>query len=44
MPSPAGQAPPEADRYEELEKLGSLHEKGILTDTEFADQKAKLLG
>ena len=27
----------------QLEKLGELHEKGILTDEEFAQQKAKLL-
>ncbi|MCI7576750.1 MAG: SHOCT domain-containing protein, partial [Spirochaetia bacterium] len=28
----------------ELEKLASLKEKGILSDEEFAAQKAKLLG
>jgi hypothetical protein len=27
-----------------LEKLGDLHEKGILTDAEFAAEKAKILG
>jgi membrane protease subunit (stomatin/prohibitin family) len=44
-------APPEApaeapaeDPYAQLEKLGQLHEQGILTDEEFAAQKAKLLG
>jgi len=41
-------APPEApaeapaeDPYAQLEKLGQLHEQGILTDEEFAAQKAK---
>ena len=40
-------APPEApaeapaeDPYAQLEKLGQLHEQGILTDEEFAAQKA----
>jgi hypothetical protein len=28
----------------QLEKLGSLRDKGILTDEEFAQQKARLLG
>lgn len=32
------------DRYARLEKLGELHEKGILTDEEFAAEKEKLLG
>ncbi len=36
------QAPAE-DPYEQLEKLGKLHEQGILTDEEFAAAKAKLL-
>ena len=48
----AAQAPPmaaapepaaEEDPYEALEKLGKLHEQGILTDEEFAAQKAKIL-
>lgn len=29
---------------DELEKLGSLHAQGVLTDEEFAAQKSKLLG
>ena len=40
-------APPAAvpeDPYEKLKELGALHEQGILTDEEFAAQKAKLLG
>jgi Short C-terminal domain len=41
-------APPEPanggdDLFEQLQKLGALHEQGILTDEEFAAQKAKLL-
>ncbi|MCO6451911.1 MAG: SHOCT domain-containing protein [Caldilineales bacterium] len=28
----------------QLERLGALHAQGILTDEEFAEQKAKLLG
>ena len=39
--------PPEPDEGDDmiaqLEKLGELHEKGILTDEEFAQQKARLL-
>jgi membrane protease subunit (stomatin/prohibitin family) len=37
-------APTDSGVYEELEKLGKLHEEGILTDEEFAAQKAKILG
>jgi hypothetical protein len=29
--------------YAQLEKLGKLHADGILTDEEFAAQKAKIL-
>ncbi|AZA85231.1 SHOCT domain-containing protein [Chryseobacterium lactis] len=31
------------DILEQLEKLGKLRESGILTDTEFTEQKRKLL-
>jgi hypothetical protein len=31
-------------RLQRLEKLGELHDKGILTDEEFAAEKARLLG
>jgi hypothetical protein len=45
-PAPAPAAPP-ADPMEakmaELEKLGRLHESGVLTDEEFAAEKAKIL-
>jgi membrane protease subunit (stomatin/prohibitin family) len=34
---------PAEDPYEQLKQLGALHEQGILTDEEFAAQKAKLL-
>lgn len=41
-PPPA--APAEDDMIAKLEQLGALHDKGILTDEEFAAQKAKILG
>jgi hypothetical protein len=37
-------APSEDDQLEQLEKLGDLHTKGILTDEEFAAKKAQILG
>jgi len=39
-------APPQDDADDmiaQLEKLGQLRDKGILTDAEFAEQKARLL-
>ena len=42
-PRPAA-APPAADPIEQLKELGQLHAQGILTDEEFAAQKARLLG
>lgn len=36
-------APPEDDMMTKLAKLGDLHTQGILTDEEFAAQKAKIL-
>ena len=41
-PAPAGGG--EDDMLAQLEKLGKLHDSGVLTDDEFAAQKAKLLG
>ncbi|HEX5989839.1 MAG TPA: SHOCT domain-containing protein [Solirubrobacterales bacterium] len=38
------QAAAAPDPIEQLRQLGELHEKGVLTDEEFAAQKAKLLG
>ena len=32
------------DAMARLRELGQLHEQGVLTDEEFAQQKAKLLG
>jgi acetyl-CoA acetyltransferase len=47
-PQQAYAAPPppaqEADPIERLKELGQLHESGVLTDAEFADAKAKILG
>jgi Short C-terminal domain len=40
-PPPAPAAP---DPIEQLRQLGELHAQGVLTDEEFAAQKAKLLG
>jgi hypothetical protein len=44
-PAPAAPAPagPSADNIERLKQLGDLHAQGILTDEEFAREKAKLL-
>ena len=46
--APPAQAPPQAapgdDSIQRLKELGELHESGVLTDEEFAAQKAKLLG
>lgn len=35
---------PAADPIAQLKELGALHEQGVLTDEEFAAQKAKILG
>ena len=44
-PPPAAPAEPSSDDvFAQLERLGELHEKGVLTDEEFAAQKARLLG
>ena len=37
-------AAPEEDMITQLERLGALYAQGLLTDEEFAAQKAKLLG
>ena len=36
-------APPAADPIQQLKDLAELHQQGVLTDEEFAAQKAKLL-
>ena len=33
-----------SDRLERLQKLADLHDRGVLTDAEFAVEKAKILG
>ncbi len=51
-PPPAAAPPPvapapggiSADAVERLKELAQLHDQGVLTDEEFAAQKAKLLG
>jgi len=45
-PAPAAPAPAggEQSMIEQLKQLGELKEQGILTEEEFAAQKAKLLG
>jgi len=42
--APAPAAAPEVDRIGQLKELGELHAQGILTDEEFAAEKAKILG
>ncbi len=43
-PAPAPAEPAAVDPVAEIERLGALHEKGLLSDEEFAAAKAKLLG
>ena len=43
-PAPAPAAEPEVDPVAEIERLGALRDKGLLTDEEFAAAKAKILG
>jgi hypothetical protein len=33
----------ESERLSTLEQLGRLHQQGVLTDAEFAEQKARIL-
>jgi hypothetical protein len=41
--SPPPAAAPEPDPIERLKELGELRDKGVLTEEEFAAQKAKVL-
>jgi hypothetical protein len=41
--APAPAAPAAPDPLEQLQKLGDLHTSGVLTDEEFAAEKAKIL-
>lgn len=49
-PAPAAPPPPQAtggiepSTIEQLKQLGQLRDQGVLTEEEFAAQKAKLLG
>ena len=43
QPTYAPPPPPPEDPIAKLKELASLRDQGILTDQEFADQKAKLL-
>ncbi len=37
-------APPASDRIQQLKELGELRSSGVLTDEEFAAEKAKIMG
>ncbi|GAA1479139.1 hypothetical protein GCM10009623_35850 [Nocardioides aestuarii] len=45
-PPPPPAAPPTGgdDLVDQLQRLGALHESGVLSDAEFAEAKARLLG
>jgi hypothetical protein len=43
-PAPPAAAPSQADTIEQLKQLGELKAQGILTEEEFAAEKAKILG
>jgi hypothetical protein len=43
-PAPAPAAPAPSDDVAQLQQIADLHTQGILTDEEFAAQKAKILG
>jgi hypothetical protein len=43
-PAPAPAAAPAADPIAQLKELGELRDQGVLTEAEFAAQKAKILG
>ena len=43
-PAPPPPAQPEKSTVDQLKKLGELKTQGILTEEEFAAQKAKILG
>jgi Short C-terminal domain len=44
QPAPAAAAPAATDTITQLQQLAALKEQGILTEAEFAAQKAKILG
>jgi hypothetical protein len=43
-PAPAAPAPAAGSTIDQLKELGELKSQGILTEEEFAAQKAKILG
>jgi hypothetical protein len=43
-PAPAQPTQPEQSALDQLKELGELKQQGVLTDEEFAAQKAKILG
>ncbi|MEX0172089.1 SHOCT domain-containing protein [Streptomyces sp. LMG1-1-1.1] len=43
-PAPAAPAPDMSSKIEQLKELGQLKDQGVLTEEEFAAQKAKILG
>ncbi|MFN2200194.1 MAG: SHOCT domain-containing protein [Caldilineaceae bacterium] len=43
-PPPAPAPAPAEDPIDQIERLGKLKEEGLLTEEEFAAQKAKILG
>jgi hypothetical protein len=43
-PAPPAPAQPEKSAVDQLKELGELKQQGILTEEEFAAQKAKILG
>jgi hypothetical protein len=44
QPQPVSAAPSQEDTIAQLERLGALKAQGLITEQEFAAQKAKLLG
>ena len=44
QPGEQAARPADSDFVDQLERLAALHERGVLTDEEFADKKAELLG
>lgn len=42
--APASGADPICDRWDELAKIGDLHERGLLSDEQFAKEKTRLMG
>jgi hypothetical protein len=44
QPAPPPAAPSQADMITQLKQLGELRDNGVLTEEEFAAQKAKVLG